>query len=352
MKFASFRFESDNSERGAGSLLFIAGLLPFVCIILFAAIDLSVFLGKREEIQQVLDQAARSTVRRVRTVQELDHSVRTELAHLSPLFVTRALDINLRSGDAKLILEGEYHSTLVSLVRSFVSAEIPPVSFVLKSRISNMPVRVVFIVNRIALSGSDPCNDPTWIAIQQFVQRLSLAFKQLGNATSEIAILPGRDGQLIGSFADVVSTHEERCDQPIVVGAEGTDAQSVKGYAQGVLDTSSLLNEVTSYVNREQSSLSVTNTVVLLVDRVESPTMNSEIEMVEQLRLNALVTGLHVDYLHVRVSQAKDYTSKSLSILNESLIKARSIAVSQSNLNTDLFATIVARDVNREAIAE
>ena len=216
------------NSRGSASVLFMMVVLPFLFILLVVGVEVSQFLGVREEMQRLIDSEAKLGLERAYSADYLSRRMASRVESLKPYVSLARSEISSTAPQQTIVVEGVYQGLFAQLVGSLTGAGDVAIPFQLSTTVRRTQTAALIILDRVVSLGSSPCDDENLSRRAAFVARLVQDLRAFGVESVHVGVMPGINGEV-----EILSPTDEvpRC------GASDPTSQlriaSVEGIAGG-----------------------------------------------------------------------------------------------------------------------
>jgi hypothetical protein len=224
------------SSRGSASVLCMFVVLPFLFILLVVGIEVSQFLGVREEIQRLIDSEAKISLGRGYRSEDVSRRIASRAEGLKPYVSLERIESNQTPQQDTIRVEGGYDGLFAQLVGSLIGGGSAAIPFELSTSVRRTHTAALILLDRAVNVGSDRCRDENLSRREVFVARLVKDFQSFGVENVQVGVMPGVNREI-----DILSSTD---DVPRCGGADSTSPlriTSVEGVDEGVaVDTVSI----------------------------------------------------------------------------------------------------------------
>ncbi len=186
-------------------MLFMVVVLPFFLILLVIGIEVSQFLGLREEVQRVIDSEAKSSLGRSRNADHLPERIATRVESLKPYVSVGSIRAEQTLQQSRIVVKGSYQGLFTQLVRSITRSADVSIPFQLSTAVRRSHTTALLLLDRVVRSGGARCGDEGLKQRAHFIARLAEDLQAFGVRSIQVGVFPGIDGEVdILSAADAL----------------------------------------------------------------------------------------------------------------------------------------------------
>ena len=215
------------NSRGSASVLCMFVVLPFLFILLVVGVEVSQFLGVREEIQRLIDSEAKLSVGRAYRSDYVSRRIASRAESLKPYVSLERIESNQTPQQGTIRIEGAYDGPFAQLVGSLIGGGSATIPFELSTSVRRTHTAALILLDRAVDIGGDRCRDENLSRRAAFVARLAQDFQSFGVESVQVGIIPGVSGEI-----DILSSTDDvpRCgggdatSQHRIASVEGVEA--------------------------------------------------------------------------------------------------------------------------------
>lgn len=253
-------------QWGSVSLLFTVVVVPLLLLFLSVGIEISQFLGMREEVLEYLDAEMLSALRAREGREEIAERVRGRLDRLRPYMTVEEVGVTVRGPSVEGRVRGRYRGPLIEVAAHLAGGAVEGIPLEVLSFARRPRSAALLILDRTVPEGADRCGDPGLIARALVVSRIAEQLTEVGVATVRLAVFPGVDGEI-----DILREGDRvpRCPGTSL---SQFGVQRVEGTAQGALPDSlaAALRTVEGALALSSSESLERRTVIMVGARTEA----------------------------------------------------------------------------------
>jgi len=196
-------------SRGSASLLFMVVVLPFLFIMLVVGIEVSQFLGAREEVQRILDAEAKLSLGRGYGASYVSRRIASRTESLKPYVSLMNVVAKNTPQQSSVTVQGEYQGTFAILVRSMMGGEGNAIPFEISATVRRAHTAVLILLDRTVGVDGVRCGEGNLSLRAGLVARLVEELQSLGVTYVQVGVTPGESQEI-----DILSATDEvpRCD--------------------------------------------------------------------------------------------------------------------------------------------
>jgi hypothetical protein len=181
-------------ERGSASLLFAVVVVPLLLLFMSVGIEVSQFLGMREEVLEYLDAEMLAALRSRDGKEQIAERVRGRLDRLRPYMTVEEVGVTVRGPSVEGRVRGRYRGPLIQVAshlagRAGEGIPLEVLSFARRPRSA-----ALLVLDRTVPEGAEPCGDSGLIGRALVISKIAEQLTEAGVATVRLAVLPGVDG--------------------------------------------------------------------------------------------------------------------------------------------------------------
>ena len=183
-------------ERGSASLLFAVVVVPLLLLFMSVGIEVSQFLGMREEVLEDLDAEMLAALRSRDGKEQIAERVRGRLDRLRPYMTVEEVGVTVRGPSVEGRVRGRYRGPLIEVASHLAGRAVEGIPLEVLSSARRPRSAALLVLDRTVPEGADPCGDPGLIARALVVSRIAEQLTEAGVATVRLAVFPGVDGEI------------------------------------------------------------------------------------------------------------------------------------------------------------
>ena len=220
------------SSRGSASVLCMFVVLPFLFILLVVGVEVSQFLGVREEIQRLIDSEAKLSLGRAYRSDYVSRRIASRAESLKPYVSLERIESNQTAQQGTIRIEGAYDGLFAQLVGSLIGGRSAAIPFELSTSVRRTHTAALILLDRAVDVGSDRCRDENLSRRAAFVARLAQDFQSFGVENVQVGVMPG-----VSEEIDILSLTDDvpRCggvdatSQLRIASVEGVEVGAATG---------------------------------------------------------------------------------------------------------------------------
>ena len=196
------------SNRGSASVLFMMVVLPFLLILFVVGIEVSQFLGVRDEVQRILDTEAKLSLGRFYSSEYVSRRISSRAEALRPYVSFASIETTETPEQGTIVVQGTYEGLLAHLVGALVGDGDGVIPFEISTTVRRAHTAALIVLDRAVGVGAARCGDAHFGRRAAFVTRLVGDLRSFGVDYVQVGVTPG-----VKEKIDILSSNDEipRC---------------------------------------------------------------------------------------------------------------------------------------------
>lgn len=196
------------NNRGSASMLFMVVVLPFFFMLAVVGIELTQFLGAREEVRRIVDFEAKQSLSRPYPPSYLKERIASSTRHLRPYVEILDVTAYVGQGRGEIVVQGTFDGALNKFVGFLTQQRTDVLSFTISSAVRRAKTLALIVLDRsVGISGAR-CGDKNLAIRAGFVSQVAKDLEAAGVDRVMVGVIPGIEDEV-----DILSVNDQmpRC---------------------------------------------------------------------------------------------------------------------------------------------
>lgn len=190
------RSNAVDRQRGSASLLLTVVVGPLLLLFLSVGIEISQFLGMREEVLEGLDAEMLSALRDREENGQIAERVRARLDRLRPYMTVEEVGVTVRGPSVEGRVRGRYRGPLIDVAAHLAGNAVEGIPLEIFSFARRPRSAALLVLDRTVPEGADLCGDSGLIGRALVISKIAEQLTDAGVATVRLAVFPGVEGAI------------------------------------------------------------------------------------------------------------------------------------------------------------